>query len=58
MMRISIFSLCLIAAMTPYGWAEDSRMDVETLVSKVVARNPEIAFYEAEVNAAKAGIMD
>ncbi len=41
--------------MTPYGWAEDSRMDVETLVSKVVARNPEIAFYEAEVNAAKAG---
>ncbi len=53
-MRAIIFIFCFCFMPAPAS-AENPGMNIESLVSKVLANNPEIAFYEAEVSAAQAG---
>lgn len=47
--------LCLLLSLHAPVHAESPTRSVDVLVKDVLARNPEIAFYEAEIAAAKAG---
>lgn len=50
-----LLSLLLLCALCSNAAAETPKRSVDALVNEVLARNPEIAFYEAEIAAAKAG---
>ncbi len=49
-------SLLAFAALLPALPAAETPLRLETLVSEVVTRHPELAFYEAEIAAARAGV--
>lgn len=51
----AILLLLFISVLSPKRGA-DAPVRLETLVTEIVARHPELAFYEAEVAAAKAGV--
>jgi cobalt-zinc-cadmium efflux system outer membrane protein len=50
------FALALLIAALPALRSADTPLRLDPLVTDIVARHPELAFYEAEVAAAKAGV--
>lgn len=55
MSRFYVLTLILFTVLQTSAHAETPQRTVDELVKEVLAKNPEIAFYEAEITAAKAG---
>lgn len=53
---LCVLGLGVTAGRLLLGADDQSRVDLDALVVDVVANNPELAFYEAEVEAARAGV--